>query len=395
MSTQNLLNPSIVTKETLDILANNLVLASRVNRKFERQFGMKIGSSLTIRKPNRFKVTYGPGLALQDINEAYTSITLSTWLQQAFEFTDSDLALTVEEFSERYIKPAAENLANEIDLNIAKQYVNIYNLVGTPGTLPASFAAIDAVAQRMDELAVTQSGRTLVLGPAAYHSVAQALVNTYTTRVSESAYKGFLVNLGSLDIFLDQNIVGQTVGAYAGTPVVNGAGQTGASLVTNGWSNSIAGLLNVGDVFTIAGVYAINPQNRQQTTFLQNFVVTATAASDGSGNSTLSISPSIVTTGPYQNVSGSPANGAAISVKGNASTAYGQNLGFTKDTFAFVTVPLEVPNGTEFAKEMDYKGISIRIIRDYDINNAAFPCRMDILCQAATIYPETGVRLTN
>jgi hypothetical protein len=185
------------------------------------------------------------------------------------------------------------------------------------------------------------------------------------------------------------------VGAYAGAPTVNGAAQTGSSLITNGWGPSIAGLLNVGDVFTIAGVYAVNSQNRQTTGQLQNFVVTSTAGSDGTGNATLQIYPPITTTGAYQTVDSSPANGAAITVKGVAKTNYAQNLAFAHDAFGLVTVPMELPDGVDFRARQEYKGISMRIIRAYDINNDTMPARVDLLYGTTTYYPEMAVRLTS
>ncbi len=394
MSQQQLLTPSIISKETLVMLENNLVAASKVNRQFENQF-VKIGSSLTVRKPNQFSVSSGPGLAIQDIIEPSTSISISNQKHVDFQFTSQDLTLTVEEFSERYLKPAASQLANQLDYDVITNFKQVFNEVGTPGTLPSSFASLAAVGQRLDEGAVPQDGRVLLLNPAAYWSMANALTTLYVNSVAEPSLKGFLANIANMEIFQDQNIQAQTVGAYAGTPVVNGAGQTGSSLVTNGWSTSITGLLNVGDVFTIAGVFAVNPRNKQSTGSLQNFTVTATANSDGSGNSTISIYPSIVTSGAYQNVSASPANSAAISVKGTASNTYAQNIAFTRDCFGLVTVPMELPEGVDFKARETYKNISMRIIRAYDINNDVFPTRMDILYGTTCFYPELGCRLTN
>ena len=274
----------------------------------------------------------------------------------------------------------------------------MFNLVGTPGTAPNSFASLAAVGQRMDEGGVPQDRRTLVLNPKAYWSIANGLTTLYVQSVSEPALKGFLANIANFEIYLDQNIQSQTTGAYAGTPVVNGANQTGSQLITNGWTASITGLLNVGDVFTIANVFAVNPQNRQSTGALQNFVVTSVANSDGSGNSTINIYPAITTSGAYQTVTGSPANLAPISitsVNGAASTQYAQNVGFVPDAFGLVTVPLEIPNGVDFSARETYKGISMRIIRAYDVNNDVFPCRLDILYGVSAYYPELAVRLTN
>lgn len=394
MAGNALLNPSIITKETLVILENNLVAAAKVNRQFENQF-VKIGASLTVRKPNRFTVTNGPGLSIQNITEPSTSITVSNQQHVDFQFTSQDLTLTIEEFSERYLKPAAATLANSIDFGVLTNYNQVYNEVGTAGTVPASFASIAAVGQRMDEGAVPQDGRTLILNSAAYWAMANGMIGLFVRSVSEPALKGYLANLGNFEIYLDQNIQGQTVGNFGGTPVVNGAGQTGSSLITNGWTASITGLLNVGDVFTIAGVFAVNPQNRQSTQSLQNFVVTATANSDSGGNSTIGISPAITISGAYQNVTNAPANLSTITVIGTKNTTYAQNLGFVKDAFGLVTVPLELPQGVDFAAREMYKNISMRIIRAYDINNDILPCRIDILWGTATFYPELAVRLTN
>jgi hypothetical protein len=394
MTANSVLTPSLISKETLVMLENNLVAAGKVNRQFENQF-VKIGSTLTVRKPNRFKVVSGPGLQIQDVVEPSTSITISNQKHVDFQFSNQELTLVIEEFSERYLKPAASELANQLDYDVISNFSSIFNEVGTPGTVPANFAALAAVGQRMDEGAVPQDGRVLMLNPAAYWSMANGLTGLYVTSVAEPALKGFLAKIANFEIYLDQNIQVQTVGAYAGSGVVNGASQTGSSLATNGWSNSITGLLNAGDVFTIAGVYAVNPKSRQSTGQLQNFVVTATVSSNGSGAATIPIYPAIVTAGAYQTVSNSPANSAAITVKGTASTQYAQNLGFVKDAFGLVTVPLELPEGVDFKARQEYKGISMAIIRAFDIQNYVFPCRIDILYGTTTYYPELGVRLTN
>lgn len=394
MPSNSLLTPTIISKETLLMLANNMVFAGKVNRQFENQF-VKIGTTLTVRKPNRFKVTSGPGLSIQNVVEPSTSITISNQKHVDFQFSSTELTLVIEEFSERYLKPAAEELANQLDYDIASNFTSVFNLLGTPGTTftAPDFSTLGAVGQRMDEGAMPQE-RCLVLNPYAYWQMANALKGLYVQSVSEPALKGFLAKIANFEIYMDQNIQAQTVGAYAGTPVVNGATQTGSSLVTNGWTASISGLLNVGDVITIAGVFAVNPKNRQSTQSLQNFVMTATASSDGSGNSTLQIYPSIVTSGAYQTVTNSPANNAAITVKGSASTSYAQNLAFCRDCFGLVSVPLEMPDGVDFKAQQKYKNVSLRILRVYDVNTDVLPCRSDILYGTTCFYPELGARLS-
>lgn len=393
MATQSLLTPSLITKETLVILENNLVAAAKVNRQFENQF-VKIGTTLTVRKPNRFTVSSGPALQIQNITEPSTSITISNQNHVDFQFTSQDLTLTVEEFSERYLKPAAAALANVIDFGVLGNFNQVQNEVGTPGTAPNNFSFLAQVGQRMDENAVPQDGRVLLLDPRSYWAMANGLSTLFVRSVAEPALKGFLAAIANFEIYEDQNIQSQTVGAYAGTGVVNGANQTGSLIVTNGWTPSITNILNVGDVITFAGVNNINPQSRVSTGSLANFVITAPASSDAGGNATLSVYPAVTTSGAYQTVTASPANAARVTVTGSASTAYPQNLAFVRDAFALVTVPMELPDGVDFRAREMYKNISMRIIRAYDINNDVYPCRSDILWGTSVFYPELSVRLS-
>lgn len=396
MATNTLLTPAIITKETLVILENNLVAAAKVNRQFENQF-VKIGSTLTVRKPNRYTVSSGPGLQIQNVTEPSTSITISNQNHVDFQFTSQDLTLTIEEFSERYLKPGAAALANVIDYGVIGNFTQIQNLVGTAGTIPNSFSSLAAVGQRMDEGAVPQDGRVILLNPASYWGIATGLSTLYVRSVAEPALKGFLAMIANFEVYMDQNTQAQTWGGFAGTGVVNGANQTGSQIVTNGWTPSITGLFNVGDVVNFAGVFAVNPQSRASTGALQPFVITAQANSDSGGNSTLSVNPSVTTTGAYQTVTNSPANLARVTepTSPSASTSYGQNLAFVRDAFGLVTVPMELPDGVDFRAREMYKGISMRVIRSYDVNNDVFPTRIDILWGTSTYYAELACRLTS
>lgn len=392
MATNSLLTPSVISNETLVILANNLVAAGKVNRQFENQF-VKIGTTLTVRKPNKFTVSSGPGLQIQNITEPATSITISNQKHVDFLFSSADLTLVIEEFSERYLKPAAEQLANQVDYDVLANWSQVFNEVGTPGTTPNNFSFLAQVGQRMDEGAVPQDGRVLILNPAANWAMASALSTLYVRSVAEPALKGFLAAIANFEIYLDQNIQVQTVGAYAGAGYTTNAGETGSSIASSNWTASPGNALNAGDVITFYNVHSINPQNRQSTGQLQNFVLTA-AADLSSGAANLQIYPAITTSGAYQTVDAAPISHATITVIGTASTGYAQNLGFVRDAFGLVTVPLELPDGVDFKAREMYKNISLRIVRQYDINNDVVPCRIDCLYGTATFYPELAVRLT-
>ncbi|HUX07409.1 MAG TPA: P22 phage major capsid protein family protein, partial [Acidobacteriota bacterium] len=217
MSTDVLLTPSIISKESLVILVNNLVMAGRVNRQFEEQMGAKIGTQLTIRKPNKFIVSEGAGLAVQDIIEPSTSITISNQSHVDFQFGTAALTLVVEEFRERYLKPALEKLANRIDRGVMANVQNIFNEVGTPTSTPSNFAALALVAQRLDEMAAPQQDRTMVLNPKAYWAIAVGISSVYVQSVAEPGFKGYIPNIANMEIFLDQNIPTQLTGAYGAT----------------------------------------------------------------------------------------------------------------------------------------------------------------------------------
>jgi hypothetical protein len=397
MSSQTLLTPSIITKESLLILENNLVAANLVNRKFENQF-VKIGTSLTIRKPNRFTVSSGPGLQIQDIAEPSTSITISNQKHVDWQFSSQDLTLVVEEFAERYLKPAMASLANQVDYDTLQNIFAFSNIVGTPATIPSSFAtSVQLTGQRLDELGAPQEDRRLIMNPASYWAVANGLSNNFVTKTSEPALiKGYLSTIGNQELYMDQNIGAQAASVYGGTPLTNiVTPQSGNTVVTDGWTATTT-VLAVGTVFTIDGVFNINPQSRQSTGVLKNFTVTTATVTDGSGNSTITFSPAIVTSGAYQNVSAAVADGKAITIKtGLTTVSLLQNFAFCRDAIGLVMVPMEIPGGVDFAARETYKNISMRVIRAYDINNDVFPTRADILYGTAQYYDELGVRLTN
>ena len=406
----SLITPSIIAKEALVQLENNLGMANNVHREYKKEF-VKVGDTVSVRKPVKFYAADGKTRVNQDVEEANTSITVDKQKHVSWKFSSKDLTLTVEDYSERYIKPAMIALANVIDRNGHDLYKNVWNHVGTPGTTPNGFASMALAAQRMDEMAVSTDMRKAVLNPAARYAIAGSATSLYMNGVNQQAYrKGAIGEIAGLETFRSQNVANHTVGALGGTPLVNGASQNttyansgdtnSQNLVTDGWSSSVTGLLKAGDVFTIAGVYAMNPVPGEGTTgklqmpYLQEFVVLSDVDSDGLGNATLSISPAIITSGPYQTVSAAPADNAAITVKtGTAATTYPQNLCFHKNAFALVTCPLELPDGVEFKARETHKGLSVRVVKQYSIDADDDIIRLDVLYGWKSIYSDLAVRL--
>src|SRR5882672_7113618 len=209
MSSQVLLTPTIITKESLVILENNLVAANRVNRKFENQF-VKIGATLTIRKPNKFTVRQNAGLQVQNIAEPSVTITVNLQRGADFQFTSQDLTLTVEEFSERYLKPAMATLANQVDFDVIGNFAGFSNFVGFNGVAPSTFSSsVQLVGRRMDDNAAPQDNRTLVLNPNSYWSISNGLTGLFVMPTAKDALvKGYLATIGNYEVYMDQNIQG-------------------------------------------------------------------------------------------------------------------------------------------------------------------------------------------
>jgi hypothetical protein len=396
VSSQVLLTPTIITKESLVILENNLVAANRVNRKFENQF-VKIGNSLTIRKPNRFTVTSGAALVVQDISEPSVSITINQQDQVAFQFTSQDLTLTVEEFSERYLKPAMAGMANRIDYNTLQNFTGVSNYVGTPTVTPAAFSSsVQLVGRRQDDLAAPQDNRTLVLNPAGYWAMAGGLVGSFVMPTAKEALvKGYLATIGNYEVYMDQNVPNGAGTSHNSAVAFQVTTAQGNGNTTTLWGGAATDGITPGEVFTIAGVFNVNPQSRISTGVLKNFVVTATTAPTGT-SFPITFSPGIVTSGPYQNVTGPASTGAGIvwqTGTSNAQITSANNLAFCRDAFGLVMVPLEIPQGVDFAARENYRNISMRVIRAYDINNDVFPTRIDVLYGTTTYYDELACRL--
>lgn len=408
MSTNSLLTPSIIAAEALRMFENELSFTKRIDKQYSKEFaktGAKIGNTITVRKPWRPTVRSGPALQTQAVNEESVPLVLSSQKGVDFVFSMADLTLTIDEFAKRYVKPAIVAVANQVDIDLLTMaYQNTYNAVGTPGTTPSGSGATGAILtylqaqQKLNELSCPKDDeRSFHINPAAEVDAVAAFSGLFqsASEISEQYRTGAMGKGLGGDWYMNQNIQNYTSGALGGTPVVSGASQTGSSLVTSGWTASVANLVSVGDVFTIGGVHKVNPITKQSTGVLQQFVVTAAASSNGSGDATISISPSIITSGSTQTVDAAPANSAALTFAAAASTLTANNLLCHKDAFTLGCADMELPEGVHFAARAqdEESGLSIRIVRAYDINSDQIPCRLDILYGSAAFRPEWACRI--
>ena len=396
----SILTIDMITRKALEIFENNLVLSRNVNREYDSSFaveGAKIGSTLRVRLPDRSLVTDGAALQVQDDNEQYTTITVSSQKHIGVNFTSAELTMQLDDFAERVLAPRVSQLASSVDADVANAYKSIFNSVGTPGTTPASSLVLLQGQQKLNETAAMMNDRYATVNPAANASLVEGMKGFFNPQgtISDQFHSGMMGTgvLGYDEINMSQSITSHTTGSWGTTITSTGTvsvqGQATLPISFTGGSQS----WNQGDVFTIAGVYAVNPQTRVSTGSLQQFVVTA-SQSGLSATATLAISPAIYTAAhALATVDSFPQATAVVTMLGSAATIYPQNLIYQKNAITLATADLIMPQGVDMASRQVHNGISMRIVRQYDINNDRMPCRIDVLYGYAVIRPPMAVRL--
>jgi hypothetical protein len=389
-----LLTIDMIVRIAVRLWQNTNAFMRNINTQYDDQFartGAKIGSQLRIRLPVDLTVGTGTAVSFQDVSEQFTTLTMATQNNVGMSFPQIDLALKVDDFAERYIAPAVNNLAGTVAVGVmsgAEGGVCNYVDNEAAGAIisPSNTTILTANAVLHTQSAPAMNHR-LVVNPFTDARVAGALGGLFNpaTEISEQYRSGSMKNALGFDWMMDQTVIMHTPGTFsAGT--VSGAGQTGTTLVTN----AITGTLNKGDVITIANVNGTNRIEKQSYGQPRQFVVLANVPS---GGTSISIYPALIPAGAggaqvqYQTVDSSPANGAAISLASPASTTYRKNIAFVPDAITMATADLEIPPNVESARhELD--GVSMLMVRQYIIGTGQTGTRLDIVWGALWIRPE-------
>tara|TARA_R110000868_G_scaffold124298_1_gene328718 strand:- start:1101 stop:2342 length:1242 start_codon:yes stop_codon:yes gene_type:complete len=405
------LTADIIAKAAVLQLDNNLVMAKSVFRGYEEEFsksvnGYEVGSSINVKRPMDFTVRDGAVQSAQDVTEGEFTLSINKRKGIDFEFTSQELTLDIKELSNRVIKPAMIQLANQIDTDLMALYKDVSNWVGTPGQTIDSNQDFSHGPRRLDQNAVPQDGRSAVLSPVDHWGLIGAQTTLTNDRLVGEAYtRGALGSIGGVETFMSQNVPTHTVGVGTGTPLVNGADQNVTyatskdtntqTIITDGWTNSTTAIVKAGDVLKFAGCFAVNPVTKATLSHLKEFVVTADANSGAStGPATITISPAMIISGAHQNASAVPANNAAITLKGTGAGLYPMNMMFTKNAFALVSVPLVSPPGAVDVSRQSYKGTHCRVIPVYDGTNDKSTWRLDVLYGVKCIDERQAVRVS-
>lgn len=411
------LTADIIAKEALLVLDNELGVLDSFYRAPEDEFssqvnGYKKGQTISINRPMDFTVTDGAVMDLQDAIEGKVSFTVNKQKHIAFQFSQSDLTLSVSKMSERVIKPAMINLVNEIAADCMETfYPYVYNWVGTAGNTVDSFADFIKAPERLSEMAVPMADRHAAMSPSDYYGMLPQLAGLNIEKDARSAYRsGKLGDVSDVSIHMSQVVPSHTNGAGVDTSALTDGNSQEVTydtakdtwtqtLITDGWGTGQT--LTAGTVFTIGsgstGVYMVNPKTKRNTGILQQFtIVEATTTNANSANDTnLTISPPIITSGPHQTVTYSGNfDGRAIDVVGAVSTSYKQNLVYHKNAFALAMVPLEKPAGAYGAARQSYKGLSVLVTPVFDGINFVSKWRLDVLYGRKCIDPRLATRLS-
>jgi hypothetical protein len=400
-----LLTPNIITKEALRILHQKLNFVGKTNRQYDNRFansGGKIGTSLDVRLPNKYTTRTGATMAAQNTVNRKVTLPVATQKGVDVSFSSVELSMDIDNFSRLILDPAMAQLAASIEADAFSMYKSVPNYVGAVNGQLDFKKFQQAGAVLTQELAPVDNNRCFSMTPKSRVEFSDAVKGVFQSsdNVKEQYREGKVGRTGGFDVYENTLIPTHLTGTHAGSPLTNSATAQGISgagnayaattdLITDGWTSTS---LKAGDVITIDGVFAVHPETKQSTGVLKRFTVVEDE-SDSGGDMTVTISPAIIAGGAYQNVSNLAADNKAIVVLGTTNTAYGMDLAFHRDAFIFATADLEDVSryGAWGAREV-YDGISLRIARQYDINNDLHPCRIDVLYGYVAAYPELACR---
>jgi hypothetical protein len=398
----SLLTINMITREALRVLHQKLNFVGSINREYDSSFakdGAKIGDTLRIRLPNQYVTRTGPTLSANtDTEERQVSLQVATQRGVDLNFQSTELTLSLDDFSSRILEPAMAQLAATIEADAMTMYQDVSQSIWNGGSALTFNHVLDGRQLLQDSLAPLndRSANLNSRDQASFIKDTKGLFQDSST-VAKQYREGFVGRTAGFDVMENtmwgRHTRGAATGAYTTSTLVAVLPVTSTTPVSAITVATGTGAMNKGDVFTIGNVFAVHPETKVNTGVLQQFVVTANYVG---GAGSVSISPAIVMAGGYQNVVIPTTSAtAAITFAGTASTAVGTSLVYQKDAFTFATADLVMPKGVDMAAREVFDGISMRIVRQYDINNDRFPCRLDVLYGYKTIRPQLAARLHN
>lgn len=390
-----ILTPTAVTREILRLAHNKAKFIGSINRQYDDSYaksGAKIGNDLKIRQPNKYTVTTGATMNVQDTPETSTTLTVSTQKHVGVKFSSAELTMSMQDFSKRILDPAVAVLIANVEADAYSMYKNVYNVIDGDAAALTFYHVADAVRALEDGLAPPDNRNAMLstVHTAKFLDVTKGLFNN-TATLGKQYTSGMIGNAVGLDFYSNPIVAKHQTGTAVATTLytVNGATQSGATITVQTGTTTFL----IGDVVTFAGANAVHPETKADLGYLQKFVITANS---GASATSLAISPSLTISGASQNVTGYPTDVGAvvkIGVAAVASATMDTSMVYHQDAFTFATADLVMPQGVDFAAREVLDGISVRVVRQYDINNDQYPCRIDILYGYKALRPEWAVRV--
>lgn len=410
----SILTPTEITRECLRVLHQKANFIGAVNRQYDNRFaqsGAKIGTSLNIRMPPKYTTTTGASLSAQDYVDRSTPLTVSSQIHVDVSFTTLEMTMQLDEFSDRFIKPAMAQLAATIESNVlTAAYKVVPEVVGTTNAA-LTYKEAQSARARLSEKLAPPDMRTLLLNPTDVVEFNDATKGLFqpVQNLSGQFREGMLGRTGGFDVFENTLLPTHATGSAIGASAVTTGATLGVTTTANSWSSqttlSVTGATSasafaVGDVITLSGVYDVHPESKTKLNRLKNFVVqTAVTLTTAATNYAVVVWPALITGSgnAYQNASlsgVSDTSGLTVTRILGASATYNQSLAFHQDAFVFATADLiDVSQYGAWGAREVMDGISMRIAQQYAIGTDTVPCRIDVLYGFAPLYPELAVRL--
>jgi hypothetical protein len=400
--------PGVIASLAAKMLADKVQFCKVIDKADESDYngknGYNAGDTIYINKNARFVsgTTADITSTIQDVAEEKVALVLNERRVTGIALTSSEIAtdLALKNWANRILDPAVSEMAQKIEASFLEQASDAtYNSVGTPGSTVFDMDTMLSANQKIAEFACPDlDNRYTLLNPAAQRSAVNANKGLFnnTTEVGKQYVKGSM-GQGMGFEFLSNNLLpihtnGNDVTGVQINATISTQGTT--SLVLKGLTAN-TGTVTKGSVFTVASRNAVHPITKADLGYLQQFVVTNTpAAATAGGLVTVTVSPAIYTTTGLQSVTSFPTADDVVTFVGIADEARIQNLAFHKSAFRMASVPLVMPDGVDMAAQKTVDGLTIRVLRDYDVLTDKLIMRLDFLGGIAAVRPEWACRIT-
>ena len=390
---------------------NYLSYAKVANRNLEADFkNLKYATGQTInyRLEERFLGGEGASATDEAVVQIVRPLTINKQFHTMVSFNGMELTFDRardQPYLDMMLKPRAKTIANKVEKFICTDNLQpaIYQTVGTPG-VPITQNTVFQTKAYMNELGIPDDGnRYFSNDPQVTAALSNALFNVFNMTVNKGALMdGFIGHLSGMDFFETNFLKRQIAGAgqagasgvagfkLAGT-ITNGPISSGNTFVLTGLVANQANPFNVGDKIqfaTSADVFMVNPLNYESLSQTAQFVVVSSTASDGGGNATVTVSPSIIVSGARQNISTAIPNGAQLLLADD----HNESIAFHNQAIIFAAPPIsELKGGVEAVTTYsDLYKMAMTYTLGADIRNYVQLDRLDAIAGVA-INPEFAV----